>query len=393
MRGALLIARKDLLRSVRDRSAIAVAIVAPLLLAFILSSVLPDDDDLGITYGYVNEDGGPLAQTFVTVVLEGIAEDFATIRELDSRADAVEAAADDEIAAAFVLEEGFSEAVQAGDPAALEVVANPVSEVGGPIARALADGYVAELDAIGLSIATYLATSGEEPSEEVLARVRTAAQALGPPATIEDRTTGDREFDDNTFFAAGMAVFFLFFTTQMGAQSLLRERREGTLLRLAAAPVSKRAILAGKAIFTYVLGVTSLVVLIAASGLVLGASWGNWLGVGLIVLAAVFAAMGVQSVATTLAKTDEQAAGFGSIVAVTLGLLGGTFFPLSQAPGFVANLSFVTPHAWIMRALGDLSGGTSTVSDVVPSLIALVVFGTVMGTIALVRVRRITVAA
>jgi ABC-2 type transport system permease protein len=275
----------------------------------------------------------------------------------------------------------------------LEVVANPVSEVGGPIARALADGYVAELDAIGLSIATYLATSGEEPSEEVLARVRTAAQALGPPATIEDRTTGDREFDDNTFFAAGMAVFFLFFTTQMGAQSLLRERREGTLLRLAAAPVSKRAILAGKAIFTYVLGVTSLVVLIAASGLVLGASWGNWLGVGLIVLAAVFAAMGVQSVATTLAKTDEQAAGFGSIVAVTLGLLGGTFFPLSQAPGFVANLSFVTPHAWIMRALGDLSGGTSTVSDVVPSLIALVVFGTVMGTIALVRVRRITVAA
>jgi ABC-2 type transport system permease protein len=391
MRGALLIARKDLLRSVRDRSAIAVAIVAPLLLAFILSSVLPDEDDLGITYGYVNEDDGPLSQAFVTVVLGGVAEDFARVKAMDSRAAAVKAAEDDEIAAAFILEEGFSDAVQSGMGASIEVVANPVSDIGGPIARALADGYVAELNAIGLSIETYLAVSGEVPSQELIERIRIAAQALGPPATIANRTAGDREFDDNTFFAAGMAVFFLFFTTQMGAQSLLRERREGTLLRLAVAPVSRRSILAGKALFTYMLGVTSLVVLIVASGLLLGASWGDWLGVGLIVLTAVFAAMGVQSVATTLAKTDEQAAGFGSIVAVTLGLLGGTFFPLSQAPGFVSNLSYVTPHAWIMRALGDLSGGAGTVADIIPSLVALIVFGVVMGSIALIRVRRITV--
>lgn len=391
MKGALLIARKDLLRSVRDRSAIAVAIVAPLLLAFILSSVLPDEDDLGIEYGYVNEDGGPIAQAFVTAVLGGVAEEFAEVRELDSRAQAVRAAEDDDVAAAFVFDEGFSDAVQAGEEVSIGVIASPESDVGGPIARAIAEGYAAELNAIGLSIATYVSTSGGAPSQEIVDRVRAAAQALGAPATVTDRAAGDREFDDKTFFAAGMAVFFLFFTTQMGAQSLLRERREGTLLRLAAAPVSKRSILAGKALFTYVLGVASLVVLIGASGLFLGASWGNSVGVGLIVLTAVFAAMGIQSVATTLAKTDEQAAGFGSIVAVTLGLLGGTFFPLSQAPGFISTLSFATPHAWIMRALGDLSGGAGTVADVIPSLVALIIFGTVTGTIALIRVRKITV--
>ena len=56
MRNALKLARKDLQRSVRDRSALAVSIVAPLLLAFILSAVLPDEE-LDITYGYLDQDG------------------------------------------------------------------------------------------------------------------------------------------------------------------------------------------------------------------------------------------------------------------------------------------------------------------------------------------------
>lgn len=393
MRGALLVARKDLLRSVRDRSAIAVAIVAPLVLAFILSTVLPDEEDLGITYGYVNQDSGAPAQAFVTVVLDGIAADFATIREFDSRAAAVEAAEDDRVAAAFVIEDGFSDAVEAGEASTIEVIANPASDIGGPLARSLAEGYAAELNAVGVSMATFVAGFDGTPPPEAIETIRSAALAEGSPVTVGNRAAGDREFDDKSFFAAGMAVFFLFFTTQLGAQSLLRERREGTLTRLLAAPMSRASVLAGKALFTYVLGVVSLTVLILASALLLGASWGNWLGVALIILTAVFAAMGVQSVATTLAKTDEQAAGFGSVVAVTLGLLGGTFFPLSQAPGFVSTLSYVTPHAWIMRGLGDLSGGAGTVADVVPSLIALIVFGIVTGSIALLRVRRLAVVS
>lgn len=393
MRAALLIARKDLLRSIRDRSALAVAIVAPLLLAFILSTVLPDEEDLGITYGYVNADSGAAAGAFVDVVLEGIAADFASIRELDSVDEAMRAARDDRIAAAFVLDEGFSDAIEAGEGATIRVIANPESDIGGPLARALADGYAAELNAGGLSIATFVAGLDDPPPAEAIATVRAEALAAGAPATVGNRAAGDREFDDKSFFAAGMAVFFLFFTTQLGAQSLLRERREGTLTRLLAAPMSRGSVLAGKALFTYVLGVVSLGVLLVASALLLGASWGDWIGVALIVLTAVFAAMGVQSVATTFARTDEQAAGFGSVIAVTLGLLGGTFFPLSQAPGFVATLSYVTPHAWIMRGLGDLSGGDGTVTDIVPSLIALVVFGVVTGGIALTRVRKIAVAA
>lgn len=99
--------------------------------------------------------------------------------------------------------------------------------------------------------------------------------------------------------------------------------------------------------------------------------------------------MGVQSLVTTLAKTDEQAIGYGSIVGVTLGLLGGTFFPLSQAPGFVAKLSFLTPHAWLMRGLGELSGGAGGLADVFPAIAALLAFGLVTGTLALFRAHKL----
>jgi len=391
LRNAWLLARKDLLRSVRDRSAIAVSIVAPLVLAFILSAVLPEED-LGITYGVVDEDGGPVAQAFTEEVIGGFVQDFATVEEFDSREDALGRAEDESVAASFVLPTGFSDAVTSGEPAEIEVISDPTSEIGAPIARSIAEGFAAELDAIGLSVATFAESSGSQPDQETLARVRAIAQDMDSSITVADREAGDREFDDKTFFAAGMAVFFLFFTTQFGAQSLLRERGDGTLTRLLAAPMSRESVVVGKALFTYALGVTSLLVLIVASALLLGAEWGDPVGVAVMVLAAVFAALGVQSLVTTLAKNDEQAGAYGSIIAVTLGLLGGTFFPLSQAPPAIATLSFLTPHAWIMRGLGDLSGGAGTVSDLTIPVLALVAFGAITGGVALVRARRIVIS-
>src|SRR5690606_17446492 len=114
-----------------------------------------------------------------------------------------------------------------------------------------------------------------------------------------------------------MAIFFLFFTAQFGVLSLLTERREGTLPRLVAAPIRPWSIVAGKAIGSFALGIVAMAVLVLASSLLLGASWGDPLGVALLVLAAVIAAMGITALITTMARTEEQAGGWNSIVAVT----------------------------------------------------------------------------
>jgi ABC-2 type transport system permease protein len=184
-----------------------------------------------------------------------------------------------------------------------------------------------------------------------------------------------------------MAVFFLFFTVQFGVASLLDERKEGTLARLLAAPIGRVSILGGKLLTSFVLGVLSMTTLIVGTSLLLGARWGSPLGVGLLVLAGVLSAIGVMALVATLAKTAEQAGNWQSIIAVVLGMLGGVFFPISQAPGVLPMLSLLTPQAWFMRGLSDLAGGGEW-AVVLPAAAAMCVFAAVTGAIAMVRLDR-----
>ena len=67
--------------------------------------------------------------------------------------------------------------------------------------------------------------------------------ARDAPITLADVSTRSRQLDAGTFYAAGMAVFFLFFTVQFGISSILDERRDGTLARMlvGADPAQRRA--------------------------------------------------------------------------------------------------------------------------------------------------------
>jgi ABC-2 type transport system permease protein len=389
MRAALQIALKDLLLGVRDRSALAIAIAAPLGLAFILSNLLggAGDSSLDVRLAVVDRDAGPVAQAYLDDVLGALDRaGVATIRRADDPSAARALAREGEVAAAILLPPGLSEAVATGRPAEISLVTDPGSRVGAQIAASATRRFASEVNAIRLSVATALDPTGVPPDRRTLEELTQGARAIAPPAVLTTDRAADRQFDTKTFFAAGMAVFFLFFTASLAASSLLRERRQGTLARLVAAPLSGASIVLGKALYTFLLGLGSMAVLVLASRLLMGARWGQPLAVAVVVIAGVFAATGIQSLVTTLAQTDEQANGYGSIVAVTLGLLGGTFFPLSQAPDFLSRLSFITPHAWLMRGLGDLSGG-GALADVVPAVLALVAFGAVTGSVGLVRAR------
>jgi ABC-2 type transport system permease protein len=203
---------------------------------------------------------------------------------------------------------------------------------------------------------------------------------------LRDIETESKTLSGKTFYAAGLAIFFLFFTVQIGVNSLLDERHAGTLNRLMAAPLRRSSIIAGKALMAFILGLVSMLVLVIATTLLFGAKWGNPLGVSLLVVAAIVSALGIMAVVAAFAKTPEQAGNYSSMVAVVLGFLGGTFFPVGQAGGLLSDLRFITPHAWFMQGLGDLSAGH--VADVLPAVGALLLFGVVTGFIALLALKK-----
>jgi ABC-2 type transport system permease protein len=385
VRIALVIAAKELRQRLRDRSAFVIGFLAPFALAAILSLSLSqvDDEDFETTFGLVDLDGGEVSGEF-TRLLDGL--EFAEVREIETEAQAERLAEDGDVQAAFVIPDGFSEALRSARPAEVRVVGAPDAEISTLIARSIAEGFAAELNAVALSIRTVL-SRGPPPGD--LQELGERAQEERFPVTLDTESAQSRVFGSTTYYAAGMAVFFVFFVVEFGARSLLNEREEGTMARLLAAPIAPAWIVLGKSLAAFVVGLVSVTSLVVASGFLLGAEWGDPIGVAALVVAAVVAAMGITALVSTLAKTSQQASSYASVAAVVLGLLGGTFFPVSQGPGFLSLLSRIAPHAWLMEGFGDLSGGGTDVVDVLPSVAVVVGFGVVTGAIAVARSRRL----
>ncbi|MDX2344152.1 MAG: ABC transporter permease [Acidimicrobiia bacterium] len=371
MRAAFIIALKDLSQRIRDKSAILLGVVAPLGLALIFSGIIPDTSgsSFDVNVGVVNNDGGVIAAGFIDDVIPAVAADdlldSTTYTDVDIALADVESG---DLSALYIFPAGFSDSVQSGTGGSVRLVGNVDQSIPTQIAKAVLDGYLAEIDAVSISVAT-AAVSGAVDVPAIADAATTQAAAVA----LIDVAADNLELDATTFFSAGMAVFFLFFTVQFGVSSLLEERIFGTLRRLLGAPISRWSIIGGKAITSFVLGLVSMLVLAVATTFMIGAQWGNPVGVGILMVCGVLSALGIMAVVAVVSRTPEQAANWQAIVAVGLGLLGGTFFPLSQGPRLLALFSKLTPHAWFLQGLGDLSAGGDLTSVITPAL-ALVTF-------------------
>jgi ABC-2 type transport system permease protein len=388
MRAAWLIFGKDLRARLRDRSALLIGIVVPLALAFIFNLIFSgvSGDSGVIRLGVVDADHGSASQAFTQQVLPAVNRSgLITIHTEASAGRARALAANGTLDAVIVIPAGFSARVAAGQPASMQVIGNVDASISAEVARSITEAYAAELNRVRLSVATVLAGAGGRGASTQALAAQAAATAT--PVAVSDVSAQTKQLDNKSFFAAGMAVFFLFFTVQFGVTSLLEERSDGTLARLLAAPISQASILGGKLLTSFGLGVISMAVLVVATSLLFGADWGNPLGVAILIVAAIASAMGIMSLIASVARNAEQAANWQSVVSVVLGLLGGTFFPVSQAPGVLSTLTFAAPQAWFLRGLGDLRGGS--LSAVWVPALAMLGFAVVAGGLALFRLRRL----
>ena len=400
MRIVLLVALKDLRQRLRDRTALLVSVVAPLGLAFIFSQLLAGATDFRALYVVADMDGGPLATIFREDVL-GSLEDGGAFQVVDvpTEAAARAAVADGTADAAFLVPAGFSEAIGAGQAVTLEVVGARDSGLATEIARAVAQRFGDGVVTVQLAVATAseLASTGGSsgpgatPNPVLQARIVGAASSARPPIVLADQTAELRQLSMASYFSASMAILFLFFSAQMGLVSLFDERRQGTLGRILAGPVKPWTVLGGKLLGGFVQGMLAMTVLVVATTLLIGASWGSPLGVALVCTAAVIAALGISTLVISFTNSAEVAGAASSAVAITLGVLGGTFSPTAQGPEIMGTIALFTPHGWFMRGLGDMQGG-GTVADGLPAVGVLLAMGLITGGIGMVRARRLVKA-
>ncbi|MGD2059701.1 MAG: ABC transporter permease [Acidimicrobiia bacterium] len=389
MGAATRIAVKDLKLRVRDRSAIIIGIVAPLALAFIFDLVFGGafSSQLDLEFGLVDRDGSDISRGLGEVLEEVEGEGVFTLEIYETPDVAEKAVEDGDIDAFILIEEGFGQSVITNSDASISVVGSVDAPTSTQIAESIARQYATGVESAQLAVATAATASNTAVTPQFFASLSTDPSSAAFSYQLDDVTAATRQLDATTYFAAGMAVFFLFFTVQFGVLGLLEEEREGTLARLQAAPISRVSIVTGKAVLALLLGIISMTVLVVATQLLLGASWGAPLGVALLVIAGVLSAVGIMGLVAAIARTSEGAGNLGAIIAVLLGMLGGVFFQLGTGDDFLSRLTYITPHAWFMRGLADLGDGAPWTAAL-PAVGAITVFALVTGAISWILLRR-----
>lgn len=388
MGSVLTVAAKDLAQRARDRSIFIIGIVAPLALAAVFNLVFGGGisdvgDNITFDMGVVDEDPGPLSDAFVGMLASIESDGLIDLTTYPDEATARASVEDGEVGAVFLLGPTLSDDVTSGADTTIEVIGNVDASTTTQVASSIAEGFAVDVRRgnRGAVSALVAGTIGLDQIEEVASEAASSAPALA----LGDIPAATRQLDASTYFVAGLSIFFLFFIAGMAVTSLLDERRHGTLARLLASPASPAAIVAGKSLASVVVGLVAMTILVIASTVLMGADWGPIPGVALLVVAAVLAVIAIMSAVGSLARTAEQAGNLQSIVAVTLGMLGGTFVQIT-GDGLLARLSLITPNAWFIRGLGDMVGGDW--ADALPAVGVLVAMAVGAGLVGLALVQR-----
>ncbi len=172
-------------------------------------------------------------------------------------------------------------------------------------------------------------------------------------------------------------VMFAFFLVLTVGWLFVAERRQGTLVRLRAAPLTRGQLLAGKLIPCLLLSVFQGVFLLAAGNIVFGMKWGPdplWLLA--VVASTSLAAMGLAMLVASVAKTETQVAVYGALLVLVLGAMSGSLMPRDLMPENMRQFSYITPHAWALDAYAQLLlNPTPELAIVGQACLALIAFG------------------
>ena len=410
MKQALAIAGKELLIVLKDKGALAIYFLLPLLLASLMGLAFgnvgggAEETKISIPVLLVNQDGGDYGQ----MVADGLAR--AGVLVVTNEADATLAdgqIADGEAAAAVVIPAGLSQKIDAGEPVQITIVKDPGQQEAAAIVTGIVNQAMGEIDLVGeLRYGIHEVTKqqpyyGTAPPEVVQA---IEAQTLGvmwsqvqqmrqnPVIAVKSEdVTGvvEREpWNPITYYVPGFTVAFAFFLIGAMAGSLLREKEEGTFRRLMSSPMPRWAIIGGKMLAYMVIVFLQVIVMFTIGYALFQMPMGSSpLALVGLTLALAFCSASLGMLLGALCRTSKQAESVGVILSFILMALGGTMHPFFRGEGFMATLSKLTPNAHALMGYMGLLSDEWGLLQILPQIAILFGFAVVFFVIAVWRFR------
>ena len=276
----------------------------------------------------------------------------------------------------------------APNPVQIQLYSNPTTPTSVGIVKTILEGYISELEArrIGANVTvTQLITSGRISSSQAME----VGMAIGSSSAFDNgqnaaitlnnvTPSGETvKFDVLALLAPSMALMFLMYTVSYGGRTFLTERNQGTLPRLLVTPTTAVQVLGGKMIGIFLTGVAQMLILILGTTLLFSLEWGDPLAAFVLVLAAVFAAVGWGLLLSAIARTPGQVSAIGSAMMLTFGILGGGFINAQAMPAWFRLVTKISPNAWGLDGFTTLALGGG-LADIQTPIIALLLMGLIL---------------
>ena len=179
-----------------------------------------------------------------------------------------------------------------------------------------------------------------------------------------------------SWIVPGFTVMFAFFVISVMARSFISERENGTLRRLLLAPISQTSVLAGKTIPFFLTSVIQCLLLFGCGRLLFGMSWGpNPVYLIPVILCTSLAATSLGLLLATMVHSDQQVSSYGTTLILVLSSMSGCFFPREMFPQTMKKVSLFTPHGWALKAFDAvLSQATVDLTTVATCCAMLILF-------------------
>ena len=411
---SLSIAWKEILVFIRDRGALAMLFLFPILLssvqggANLMMAGEGETPSILLQVGLVNQDPGIFGSE-VSKSIQSI--DILEVETFKETSEAEEKVAKGEFSAAIVIPTDFSEKIDAYTPVAIEVIVDPAQPESISIITGIMNKVVDEVNIWGevqYGVRSVLGDSGllEIATPDQMAAI--GAQNLGVIMTrlnemrrspvievisedLQGKATEGGIMSFVSYVYSAYIVLFIFFVVGTCAESIQDERELGTLRRLAAAPIPRGAIISGKMLGYMVIPCLQAAILFAVGNLFFDIPLGRS-PAGLVILTLVVAGTSTSLglLLASMVRSKKQAGDIGTILGFVLGFAGGAkpIAPLRMArmDGPMGIISRIVPHTNAIEAYFKLIAENASLLDILPEIGILVAM---MLVFLLIAVRRL----
>ncbi len=350
----LYIAFLELKRYLVNPGELSFSIALPIVLFALMYGAFGGETSFHATADVVNLDTGEYGGRLIER-LDALGE--ITVRER-TQEDADSALERSAILTAVVIPAGFSAALEAGEPTSLlfkqRGYGGDTGQIVASIVQGVASGMGGEMQSRRLAHEALAGSNVSAAQIDAEFDRLLAESRLTPPVGVEVRALSESgDADILNRLMPGVTVMFLMFAVTMGAQSLVEERRIGTLERLMTTRLGINQLFMGKFLAGTFRAVFQAVTLLALGFGVLRV--GGVLDFAQLIVFSTLVAAAVSAVGLVIgaaARTRDQAIWAAVLFTMFMTIFGGTFFEVADGP--LATIARFTINHYAIESMADI---------------------------------------